>query len=208
MTHDKLVTRLAEHREPVRAMHFSQNGNRLLPLSHGRVQSFGEAPILWSADDGRLDQRLQSCQGLVVAAAFTQDGKNALTASSEGHLRLFAADAASLRTEGKLPRNSRSMRTVALSTNGDIAATGSEDGRLYQGAVDRLEVLLGARLASQSVLDLRFDPHSQTLAASLEYRSILRYACLLCAPVDKLMAVAAARLDGSQRGRQVMGTRP
>jgi len=208
LTHDKLVARLAEHREPVRAVHFSPSGNRLLTLAHGRVRGSGEAPILWSAVDGRLIQRLQGSQGVVVAAAFTPDSQNVLTASSEGHFRLFASDTGLLRAEGTLPPNSRSVRTIALSTNGDFAALGSEDGRLYLVAVDTLEVLLDARLATQGVLDLRFDLHSQTLAALLDDGSIVRYACLLCAPADKLMTVAAARLDGSPGGRQFMRTRP
>jgi len=120
---------------------------------------------------------------------------------------LFASDTGLLRAEGTLPPNSRSVRTIALSTNGDFAALGGEDGRLYLVAVDTLEVLLDARLATQGVLDLRFDLHSQTLAALLDDGSIVRYACLLCAPADKLMTVAAARLDGSPGGRQFMRTR-
>lgn len=68
-------------------------------------------------------------------------------------------------------------------------------------------MLLEARLATKGVRDLRFDLHAQTLAALLEDGSIVRCACMLCAPVDELMAVAAARIDGSPGGRQVTGTR-
>jgi WD40 repeat protein len=191
----KLIARLAEHTEPIQQMHFSSGGDRLLTLAYGRVRGSGEAPILWSALDGRMIRRLEGSQGFVVLSAFTPDGRQVLTVTSEGHLRLWNAKDGSLRTEGKLPPDSHFVRAISLAEDGEFAAIGSEDGRLYIVAVGSLEVLLEVTLGTQGVRDLLFAPRSQYLVALLGDGSVVQYACVMCAPLSELMTRAATRLE-------------
>jgi len=190
----KLIARLAEHSEPIQQVHFN-SGGQLITLAYGRVRGSGEAPILWSALDGRMIRRLKGSQGIVVLSAFTPDGRQVLTVTSEGHLRLWSAQDGSLHIEGKLPPDSRFVRAISLSDDGGFAAIGSEDGRLYIVAVDSLEVLLEVTLGTQGVRDLLFAPRSHDLAALLGDGSVVRYACALCEPPWKLKELAASRME-------------
>jgi WD40 repeat protein/serine/threonine protein kinase len=113
----------------------SPDGTRLITISTRGEQVH---PVLWDLDQRRLVARLDGYEARVFAARFVARGHEALTASSDGTLRLW--DAATGRLLKSFHGGSHSLIDAALAPDGSLVVAGGGDGslRFWDAASTRL----------------------------------------------------------------------
>jgi WD40 repeat protein len=164
--------------------------------------SFAGAAGLWSLEEGgalrRWDcetGRLLSWEALGDIATlwtFRPDGQ--ILAGADGDLRLW--DVASGQQRTVIPQDSW-VTAVAFAPNGDLAATGHDDGRICLWDTSDGQLLLQLRGHQKPISALAFHPKGSQLASAAEDRLILvwdvdegRILGLLAGHTDRIPALA------------------
>lgn len=126
---------------------------------------------LWSLTDDRRLAVLPAGEDMVLALAFSDDGRVLATANVEAEIRLW--DVAARRQVGLLRSHQGPVTTLAFAPDGRLLASGSEDGTIRLWNLDDLHggagfvrdegFVLGA---GSIVLAVAFSPDGRLLASS------------------------------------------
>jgi WD40 repeat protein len=152
-----------EHGAPVAAVAVSPEGRRVVTTSCDNGSSLDSIAKVWSTD-GKLLARLVGHQGCVLSAAFSPDGRDVLTRSSDHTARLWSL-------EGTLPEKLEGHEAAVL------RASFSPDGtRVVTASLDktaRLWSLEGRQLAllegdSRRVRSAAFSPDGKQVVTTTE----------------------------------------
>lgn len=119
---NRLLRTMPGHRDQVRSVAYSPDGERLLSGSWDRTIK------LWSARTGELLRTLEGHASRIDSVAFLPDGRRALSASADHTIILW--DLEEGRPLRALAGHAVPIHSVAVSPDGRRALSGDDDGRL------------------------------------------------------------------------------
>jgi WD40 repeat protein len=157
---------------------------RELPRQARRVEGLAFAPggkllassgpaaavQLWTTESWEPASAFETT-GAPWGVVFTPDGERLLTSTSTGMLEAF--DVRTGERKASIVAHQRLIPGLAISPDGAIIATGSEDGSLRLWDSQTLRQLIGFNLNAAELVHLDFDPSSRYLAVSAAWRQTI-----------------------------------
>ncbi|MGH9342400.1 MAG: eIF2A-related protein [Terriglobia bacterium] len=160
-TGERLYT-LSDPQDGITCIAFSPSGKKIAAAGYDmRI-------YVWSLSEagGTLDQSLIADEGGILQINWSPDGRQIITSSSDGSIRI--RDAATLNPVGEIPRQSDWVDAMGLSPDGKWLAAGRFDGTLSIYRVDRMgspQQTLGPMIAFKPASPLKGPEPVQTARA-------------------------------------------
>ena len=178
-----------QHDESVTVAAFSADGRLAATADWGGVAK------VWEIASGNLVAELKGHTDSINDIHFNSNGDRLLTASSDGTARVWQLDDRSPFTSVFILRgHTDALYKAVWSKDERFIATASNDYhiRLWEASTGRLLTLISTH--ADAVYDIAFSPDGAYLMSGSEDGSAHIYACEVCAPTDRLLELAAARI--------------
>jgi WD40 repeat protein len=156
---------------------------------------YGGLAKIWEVASGNLVAELHGHGDCINDIHFNSSGDRLLTASYDGTARVWQlAGRSAVATIFVLRGHTNAIYKAVWSKDERFIATASNDYRirLWEGSSGRLLTVLGTH--ADAVYDVAFSPDGAYLMSGSEDGTAHIYACEVCAPTDRLLALAAARI--------------
>ena len=156
----------------------------------------GEAGIakIWDVASTSLVAELRGHEGEVSDIRFNARGDRLLTAGADGTARLWRLSGGTAEAEFVMRGHTQHLYKAVWSPDERFIATASQDYsiRLWEGTTGRLLTVLGTH--TDAVYDIAFSPDGAYFMSGSEDGTAHIYACEVCVPVDRLLALAERRI--------------
>ena len=155
---------------------------------------FGGVAKIWDVATARVVTELRGHDGAIADIRFNARGDELLTAGSDGTARLWGLGAKGAETKLVMRGHSQLVYKAAFSPDERFVATVSQDYfvRLWESNSGRLLTVLGTH--ANAVWDVAFSPDGTYLMSGSEDGTAHVYACEICVPTDRLLALAKSRI--------------
>lgn len=145
-----------DHSTTVRQILWLQDGKQLLTVSND-----GDAVVREAFETGAVLRRWQEGSEIHCAAVLADTGQVALGLKS-GVINIRQISSGAL--QGTLVGHQNWVRSLALSPDGRVLASGDESGLVRFWRVENLQLLISQRHGNSSINQLAFSPSGDTLA--------------------------------------------